>query len=238
MKNKFKYLCAAILISVFAVLSSVSVSAEEYEIAAESNETLDSYADTDATGSAATDNTDVPPENELNNALKAEDYSNGDNFFSKVYGEISNYLGEILCALTFVGSLTVAVAYKKGLLPLIEKSLTAIGNAITKIKDNAKDNAEQNTIISENIQERLNCASDVISLMSEKVDRLEKALNASIKDENEQRREKRQLHLVMNAQIDMLYDVFMSSALPQYQKDAIGEKIAKMKEAIAQNDCE
>ena len=82
MKNKFKYLCAAILISVFAVLSSVSVSAEEYEIAAESNETLDSYADTDATGSAATDNTDVPPENELNNGLKAEDDSNGDNFFS------------------------------------------------------------------------------------------------------------------------------------------------------------
>ena len=36
----------------------------------------------------------------------------------------------------------------------------------------------------------------------------------------------------------MLYDVFMSSALPQYQKDAVGERIAKMREAITENDTE
>ena len=40
---------------------------------------------------------------------------------------------------------------------------------------------------------------------------------------------------MVKAQIDMLYDVFMSSALPQYQKDAVGERIAKMKEALVEN---
>ena len=44
-----------------------------------------------------------------------------------------------------------------------------------------------------------------------------------------------QLRLVVDTQIDMLYDIFMSSALPQYQKDAVGERIAKMKGAIREN---
>ena len=34
----------------------------------------------------------------------------------------------------------------------------------------------------------------------------------------------------MSAQIDMLYGIFMTSSLPQYQKDAVSEHIHKMKE--------
>ena len=60
-------------------------------------------------------------------------------------------------------------------------------------------------------------------------------LSGNLRDESEARREKKQLYLILNAQIEMLYDLFMSSALPQYQKDAVGEKIAKMKEAVREN---
>ena len=67
---------------------------------------------------------------------------------------------------------------------------------------------------------------------------LTRELDVCIKDESEARREKKQLRLLADAQIDMLYNVFMSSALPQYQKDAVGERIAKMKEAIAENERE
>ena len=33
--------------------------------------------------------------------------------------------------------------------------------------------------------------------------------------------------------IDMLYEVFMHSSLPQYSKDALGEKVAEMKKSIS-----
>ena len=44
-----------------------------------------------------------------------------------------------------------------------------------------------------------------------------------------------ELSVIVGTQIDMLYDIFMTSALPQYQKDAVGERVAKMKEALAGN---
>jgi hypothetical protein len=39
---------------------------------------------------------------------------------------------------------------------------------------------------------------------------------------------------IMSAQVDMLYNIFMSSSLPQYSKDAVGERISEMKAALAE----
>ena len=36
----------------------------------------------------------------------------------------------------------------------------------------------------------------------------------------------------MLSQIDMLYEIFMQSGLPQYSKDALGERMAKMKKTL------
>ena len=161
-----------------------------------------------------------------------------DNFFSKVYEEVAAYASEILCGLTFIGSLTIAFAYKKGLLPLVEKSLLTIGNAVSGIKESAKENAEASSAFSVNIEKQLSILEELLQSLTEKVNSLDKELMESLQNESESRLEAKELRLVVDAQIDMLYDVFMSSALPQYQKDAVGERIAKMKEAIADNEAE
>jgi hypothetical protein len=36
----------------------------------------------------------------------------------------------------------------------------------------------------------------------------------------------------MLGEIDMLYEIFISSSLPQYSKDAISERVAKMKKIL------
>ena len=158
------------------------------------------------------------------------------NFFSRVYEEILAYTGEIFCALTLAGSLSLAVAYKKGLLPLIEKSLLSIGGAIAKIKDSTNEYAKTNSALSQSIDKQLESSATALNEIASKVNELSIALEKSIKDEGEARREKEQLRIIIGAQIDMLYDVFMSSALPQYQKDEVGERIAVMREAIAANE--
>ena len=161
-----------------------------------------------------------------------------ENLFSKVYEEIAAYTSEILCGLTLAGSLTLAFAYKKGLLPLVEKSLLAIGNAVMGIKESTKENAEASSALGVNIGKQLSAAEELLRNLAQKVNSLDKALGESLENENKARLEAKELRLVVDAQIDMLYDVFMSSALPQYQKDAVGERIAKMKEAIADNEAE
>lgn len=218
MKNKFKYLIAAILIAVLTVSSSVYASAEEITDAPTVYET-----DGEAVNSPAE-----------NNSASANDTEEA-NFFSRIYSEITSYAGEILCALTFIGSLVLAMAYKKGLLPLLEKSLLSIGAAITKIKENTKEGIEKSSVVSEDINNKLTSANHTLETLAKRIEALGNALDENKKDVASDRLEKKQLYLILDAQIDMLYDVFMSASLPQYQKDAVGEKIARMKEAIAEN---
>ena len=45
-------------------------------------------------------------------------------------------------------------------------------------------------------------------------------------------RQRESLRLILEGQIDMLYAIFMTSALPQYQKDEIGERISRMREEL------
>ena len=157
-----------------------------------------------------------------------------ENFFAKAYDELTAYAGEILCALTLCGSLTLAVAYKKGLRPLVEGSLVSIGNAVAKIKDNTKESYEESARLGESISGY----HELINTLCERIEALDLAVKEGLARDSDISLERKRLSLVMGAQTDMLYDIFMTSALPQYQKDAVGEKIAKMKEAIAENAVE
>ena len=211
MKNKLKYLIAIVLTAVICLGCTVSASAAT-DISPEQLEGAENV----------TDNASEVP---LSDA----------NFFTRVYTELSEYAGEILCTLTFIASLLLAVAYKKGLFPLIEKSLSAIGNALGNLKETLSESGEKSTALSASVNERLTAANNAITALGEHVAKLSESLEASLLSEREANEEKRQLKVVVEEQISMLYDVFMCSALPQYQKDAVGERIAKMREAGAEN---
>ena len=40
----------------------------------------------------------------------------------------------------------------------------------------------------------------------------------------------------MHAQVNMLYEIFQSSALPVYQKEAVGNMINEMRSELAKNE--
>ena len=159
-----------------------------------------------------------------------------ENLFSRAFDEIIEYAPEILSTLTLTGSLILAVSYKKGLLPLVEKSLVAIGNAVTKIKDKTGESVELSEKLGLDIDQKLAEATGVLTSLAKRIAELEGAINNSLADKVEQRLEAKELRLVVDAQIDMLYDVFMSSSLPQYQKELMGEKVLRMKEELSANE--
>ena len=76
----------------------------------------------------------------------------------------------------------------------------------------------------------------MIGALTEKISSLDNAVNERLVMDEKARGEYEKLRFIIEGQIDMLYDIFMSSALPQYQKDAVGERIGKMKGMVAKDD--
>ena len=209
MKNKLKYLIVTVLLAVFSSTLVICASAESDIPEAQSAATDDKTSVTDATE---------------------------DNFFTVAYEEISSYASEILCALTLAASLILAFAYKKGLLPLVQGALVSIGNAVTKIKDSTEISEQKASRLEENLENGIQGAKAALDKVIERIASFEQTISAKLINEEQIKEEYKKLGFVVGAQIDMLYDIFMTSALPQYQKDAVGERIAKMREAMAKDD--
>ena len=153
-----------------------------------------------------------------------------ENFFTIIYNAVMERAGEIFSTLAFISSLIIAIAYKKGLIPALAKAVAGIEAAIEKAKARA-DESEGTLIEScDGLRERLGGVENTLSLIEESLIEAETRLGELTSEAAE--REK--MRTIMSTQIDLLYNIFMSSSLPQYQKDAIGNKVAEMKEKMAE----
>ena len=169
--------------------------------------------------------------NEVDADMHIEEASeqNEENFFELIYNEFLKNSDKLLAALAFLGSLLVAFAYKKGLLPVIKASLSALASTVSKLKEESeKASAEANSAI-QSASKKLDYAENMIDALSEKLARIEYQLGKT----NDEKLRAESIYAIINTQIDMLYEVFMSSSLPAYQKDAVGERIAEMKKSLA-----
>ncbi len=155
-----------------------------------------------------------------------------ENFFEIIYEEFLKHSDKLLSALAFVASLLVVFAYKKGLIPIIKASLSALGATVSSLKNESeKVSAEAGAAIL-SATEKLSAAEDVINALGKRLESIEQQLNLA----NENQLKGESVYTVISAQIDMLYEVFMSSSLPAYQKDSVGERIAEMKKSLASYD--
>lgn len=186
-----------------------------------------------ATANGSTENADdTAKDNGDENAEATANDGETSNPFEAFFNTVKEYATEIFCALTFVGSLILAYAYKCGLIPIIKGGIGALSATVSHIKETAERSEEKTGEIGKTVADRLGSAetalgdiSEMLSLMAAKLDRLEADGD-----------ERRKMRIVMNAEVDMLYSIFMTSALPQYQKDEVGARIAKMREVIGDDE--
>ena len=187
----------------------------------------------DDTANGSTENADgAAKDNGDENAEATANDGGTSNPFEAFFNTVKEYATEIFCALTFVGSLILAYAYKCGLIPIIKGGIGALSATVSHIKETAERSEEKTGEIGKTVADRLGSAetalgdiSEMLSLMATKLDRLEADGD-----------ERRKMRIVMNAEVDMLYSIFMTSALPQYQKDEVGARIAKMREVIGDDE--
>ena len=182
----------------------------------------------------ATDNADVnaaiTDDGESAEKLEETNANPGEAILSA----ITSHSGEILSLLAFIGSIILAFAYKLGLTPLIRGTLSSMLSSVGVLKDSVASSDEKCSLAVSRLESRLTDTEDIIKRLDEAI-----ALTSEkIKAEESSKGERADLRLIMQMQINMLYDIFMTSALPQYEKDAVGERISAMNKILTNREKE
>ena len=143
------------------------------------------------------------------------------NVFDQIYRQMEANADKIFSILAFIGTLVVGIGYKSGLLPLLRDALSRLKGAIDEAR---ADGEVTKTVTAEKLES--------ISKTVEDMDRRLGEMEWQYESYDKLCTERKATCLILTEQINMLYAIFMSSALPQYQKDEIGERIAEMREEL------
>ena len=154
------------------------------------------------------------------------------NIFELAYEAVLAHADRILSALSFIGAMLVGFAYKKGLMPMVNDALTRLSGTVKGIKENADKESAVRADEMKLVKEGIAVLESSISGWTEAMSDIDRRLG-SICEGSEQLAG---LKSVMRAQVEMLYDIFISSALPEYQKEAVGMRINEMKKLLEAED--
>lgn len=154
------------------------------------------------------------------------------NIFNQIYDAAVLHAAEIFSLLSLIGTMAVSYFYKKGLLPSVKNALSTLGGIVSNIKDTSdKQHADQLSSARE-LDERLCEFEKTLEGYAKTLKDMETRLIA----EREVYLQLEKTNVILSSQIDMLYDIFMTSALPQYQKEATGERINKMRRELESHE--
>ena len=152
--------------------------------------------------------------------------------FGQLYDATLSHSAEILSALTLVGSCVLAFSYKNGLLPTFKKGIGGIGSAVTEIKESTERTVKAAEEVSE-------AARGGISELGQSLDGVKTGLSGiaeRIESLERDEVERRKLEAVINEQVSLLYDIFMFSSMPEYQKEAVTRRMEKLRALIKEGD--
>lgn len=228
---KKSIICLLVILALVFGFSFACLAEEDGLLAADITNDEAQGSDTGINNDTDTPPLDIADDNieDADTEAESDDDNASDNPFALFFATVSEYSAELLSALAFIGSLILAFCYKKGLLPLVESALTAIAKAVGSIREKADATETVSRELTDTLTKRLEAAEGVIEQLGTAISSTSAALDAYQRTTGE----RAAMRLVLGAQIDMLYDIFMTSSLPQYQKDAVGERICKMKEALS-----
>lgn len=150
------------------------------------------------------------------------------NVFDEVYKVILRHSDKILSALAFLASLFLAFAYRSGIIPLIKGGLNTLGTAVSKLKEETDKASEISAKTISEARDKLADTEQTLKALTDKLSLLEEKLGLAIEDKERAA----DMKIILESQIDMLYEIFMSSSIPLFQKEAVGEKITAMKRRL------
>ena len=155
-----------------------------------------------------------------------------ESVFGAVYEQLVLNADKILSALAFLASLILTFSYKKGLYPIVKATLSRLAGVVNEISERAEGIAESSDENARQIYTKIEESEKILNTLSSTVSELEGELMKL----EEKKSSEESFKIILRAQVDMLYEIFMSSSLPQYSKDAVGEKIGAMKAVLSSEE--
>ena len=151
-----------------------------------------------------------------------------ENIFDTLYGFLTQNADKIFSCLAFIGALILSFAYKKGLFPFVKNAISSLTGVVKSLREESEKGALANSQFMEDVSKKLALSESILKGAEEKISELEAKLSEAYKkgDKTEE------LRAVMLAEVEMIYNIFISSSLPQYQKDKVGEAYGKMMETL------
>ena len=231
MKKKTK-----ILITLFlslTILFSISLSS----FASEGENAIESIASDEnevPNGTADAASKDKESRGEENPEAKEHtiDAAKDESIFGELYAFALENADKIFSCLAFIGAVILSFAYKKGLFPFVEKALSSLTGAVKQLREESEKSAFQNDEHIKALTEKLKISEAFLSSAEEKLSCLEAEMKSAtaLADKTEE------LRRVVLAEVEMIYGIFISSSLPQDQKDRVGEAYSKMKEMLKEKE--
>ncbi len=150
------------------------------------------------------------------------------NIFGVIYENALAYSAEIFSFLSLIGTLILSRFYKNGLLPTVKSTLGSLGSTVVKIKESSERQCESQSEYASAINEKLRELEASLARYGENL----RALEEHLQTEEKSRIQREKTDKILLSQVDMLYDIFMTSSIPHYQKEATGERINRMRKEI------
>lgn len=207
---KKKLLFGTLLLICLLLLPSLTVAATE-------------TADHEETTGAVTDTPSDTPEEEA-----VPDSTDTPGLGQLLLDGLEAYTPEIFSAMALISSLLLLLGYKRGFLPLLRGGLGKLCGAVHELGAQTEAHRESADGLVSDVSERIQKTEGHLANLGETLRLLEEKLPNAEKTSALFR----QVETVLLSQIDMLYELFLSTSLPQYRKDAIGEKVSTMRAAL------
>lgn len=157
-----------------------------------------------------------------------EDGTGSASFFNELYAAVIEHSAEITSAIAAIASIVLAFCMRRGLTPMLKDALTGIAGAVGKLREGVDASEKNSEKITSALTERLAAAESTVEKLTATVN----AITERSAAEKEEQLMREDILTVMSAEVEMLYDIFMSSALPQYKKDAVGERVSAMRKQL------
>ena len=169
---------------------------------------------------------DMPGEN-----LTAGEPEGGtENPFAALFETFGNHASEVFAAVSAFLSLTVFWLFRRGLLPLLRGGLNALSGVAEKMHKESETSSENLGKTADSVNHSLLMSAASIAAMQKMLEGFSEKLNAL----SVSREEREAMRCILLSQVDMLSEIFLSSALPEYRKELVGEKLTAMRRALGE----
>ena len=188
----------------------------------------DSQAETTSQETFENENSDITTSEDSPETLHGVGQEENSNPFEAIYNLAISHWAEIFSAIACMISCILIFCYKKGIVPLLSRGISALKGGVNAIGEEVKKQGEFSDKAEALIDEKLSEAQSLISKISQSYD----AFNARLEACESLGKFEESVKDILFMQIELLYEIFMNSSLPQFEKERIGEKVNGMKKTV------